>query len=197
MLASGPPFVVATLAVGGLAATTAALHWDGLADTADGLAVPAGRDDRLAVMRRSDIGPVGTLTTCVVALLQIGALSSLVAADHAVSGWLLTVAVSRAALPLVCLRGTPVARPDGLGAIVIGHVPRAGTTAVVTVVLVAGGLTVATPVRGWLAALTGFAIALALRQAAIRRLGGLTGDVLGAVVETSAAACLIALCIQW
>jgi adenosylcobinamide-GDP ribazoletransferase len=199
MVASGPPLVVAALAVGVLAVTTGALHWDGLADTADGFAVPTGRDDRLAVMRRPDIGPVGVLTTCLTLLLQVVALGSLVAADQAAGGWLLTVVVSRAALPLACIRGTPVARPTGLGALVIGRVPRAAAAALVAVVVAGGGggLTVATPVRGGLAALAGFGVALLVRFAAIRRFGGLTGDVLGAVVEISAAACLIALCIQW
>jgi adenosylcobinamide-GDP ribazoletransferase len=195
-LLDGPPLVVATLAVASLAAMTGALHWDGLADTADGFATPAGRD-RLAVMRRSDLGPVGALMIAGTLLVQVAALAALATEGEAWQAWLLAVAVSRAALPAVCVRGTTTARPEGLGAVVIGQVPPAGALAVVGLVLLAGGLTVATHLRGVLAVSVAMSAAFVVRAVAVRRLGGVTGDVLGAVVEVTAATCFVALSLSF
>jgi adenosylcobinamide-GDP ribazoletransferase len=195
-LLDGPPLVLSALAVGSLAAMTGALHWDGLADAADGLATPAGRD-RLAVMRRSDLGPVGAFTIAGTLLVQVAALSGPAAGGDAWKAWLLAVAVSRAALPAVCVRGTRIARPGGLGALVIGQVPPVGAVAVAGLVLLLGGLTVAPPVRAVLAGLIALSAAFTIRALAMRRLGGLTGDVLGAVVEITAATCLVALSLSF
>lgn len=191
-----PAFVVALLAVGSLAAMTGGLHWDGLADTADGLAVPAERQDRLAVMRRADLGPIGALVVALTALLQVAALAALIADDAAASGWLLTVVVSRASLALVCIRGTPPARARGLGALVIGCVPRWSAAALLIILGAGGVLAMPNTPRAVSAMVAGFGMALAVRQLAVGRLGGLSGDVLGAIVELSATACLIGLVIE-
>jgi adenosylcobinamide-GDP ribazoletransferase len=192
-----PAMVVAALAIASLAAMTGALHWDGLADTADGFAVPRGRDDRLEVMRRPDLGPIGALALGLTLLLQVGALAALSDWDSGAGAWLFAVALSRAALPLVCLRGTTAARPNGLGALVIGRVPRLVALVPAALVMAVAVPTVATPARTAVAGLAALGVAWSVRAAAVRRFGGLTGDVLGAVVELSAAACLIALCVEW
>jgi adenosylcobinamide-GDP ribazoletransferase len=56
---------------------------------------------------------------------------------------------------------------------------------------------VATPLRAIGAAAAGLGLAWALRATALRRLGGLTGDVLGAVVEAATAGCLVTLSLTW
>jgi adenosylcobinamide-GDP ribazoletransferase len=95
------------------------------------------------------------------------------------------------------VRGTRIARPGGLGALVIGQVPPVGAVAVAGLVLLLGGLTVAPPVRAVLAGLIALSAAFTIRALAMRRLGGLTGDVLGAVVEITAATCLVALSLSF
>jgi adenosylcobinamide-GDP ribazoletransferase len=67
----------------------------------------------------------------------------------------------------------------------------------VGLVLLIGGLTVATPVRAVLAGLIAVSAALTIRARALRRLGGLTGDVLGAGVEITAATCLVVLSLSF
>ena len=59
-----PPLLTAALAVAVLAFGSGFLHLDGLADTADGLAVQGDRGRRLEVMRRGDVGPVGVVALC-------------------------------------------------------------------------------------------------------------------------------------
>jgi adenosylcobinamide-GDP ribazoletransferase len=100
----------------------------------------------------------------------------------------------RLAVTLACRRGVPAARPDGLGALVAGTVPG-WLVAVAAVPLAAIGLA-ADPDRPWLgplAVLLGLAAAALLVRHVTRRLGGVTGDVLGACVELAGTIALAAL----
>src|SRR5690606_34391547 len=90
------------------------------------------------------------------------------------------------AVGLACRRGVPAARPDGLGALVAGTVPA--TVVLLWALAVALLALPAVPGRPWqgpLAVLAGLAAAEVLLRHARARLGGVTGDVLGAVTETS------------
>jgi adenosylcobinamide-GDP ribazoletransferase len=90
------------------------------------------------------------------------------------------------AIALACRRGVPAARPDGLGALVAGTVSSA--VVVAWILLVAALALPAVPGRVWqgpLAVLLGVAAAAALVAHATRRLGGVTGDVLGAACEVA------------
>src|SRR5262249_45914436 len=66
-----------TMAVAALAAATGALHWDGLSDTADGLASRKEPADAVEIMHRGDIGPVGVIAVVFTALGQVLALASI------------------------------------------------------------------------------------------------------------------------
>ena len=124
-----PPLLTATLAVAGLALASGALHLDGLADTADGFVVPGGRERRLEVMRRGDVGPAGVAVLVFVLLRRSArwpACSRGTRRDDRRGTLVLGVAVSRAGLALACVRGFPRARADGLGSGVAGTVPPPG-----------------------------------------------------------------------
>lgn len=189
------PLVTSYAVVGTLALGTRALHWDGLADTADGLTASYDPTRSLEVMRLGNVGPAGVLALVLVASLQAVAAAPLVRLEH---GWLavgLLVVVSRSVLTLACVRGVPAARPDGLGALHIGSVPPLVAGGVL---LAAGGVTMAATavtgtawsgLVGWLAMVT---VVLALLTRCVRRLGGVTGDVLGACVEVSLLVLLVA-----
>jgi adenosylcobinamide-GDP ribazoletransferase len=189
------------LAVGSLALLSRGLHLDGLADLADGLASGKPAPAALDIMRRSDIGPLGTVTLVMTLLLQVTALSQAESAGHGRGPAALIAAVvtGRLALTWACRRGVPAARPDGLGALVAGSV-RPAVPAAATVVTVAAaasavaGSAAAGARLGWtlpLAVVLGLGAASAVRRHAVRRLGGITGDVLGALVEIATTVTLV------
>ncbi|HET7305537.1 MAG TPA: adenosylcobinamide-GDP ribazoletransferase [Segeticoccus sp.] len=195
---STPTLLVAALAVAGLALLTRAMHLDGLADTADGLSAGDDRARSLEVMRRGDIGPSGVAALALVLLVQVAALSALLGSAPGAVLAGLALLLSRHLLAWACLRGVPAARPEGLGATVAGSVdPVAAASAlVVLTVSGAGCLTLATGPAPWWAAVgtqaVGILAGVAVVRRAVRRLGGVTGDVLGAVVEVGFAAALAA-----
>ncbi|TDD67063.1 adenosylcobinamide-GDP ribazoletransferase [Actinomadura rubrisoli] len=193
----------AALAVAVTAAITRALHLDGLADLADGLGSGRPPGEALAIMKRSDIGPFGVVTLLLVLLVQTAALAS---SPHAAAAILVAAVTGRLALPWACRTGVPSARPGGLGALVAGTVPtRAAVLVTAVVVTLAAALGAAAGATGSsddvlggalhaLAAVAlGLAAALLMLRHAVRRLGGITGDVLGALVEIATTAALLPL----
>ncbi len=192
--------VAAALSVGSLAVLTRALHLDGLADLADGLGSRKPAADALDIMRRSDIGPFGVVTLVLTLLLQVAGLTQADAAGRGPAAVIVAAVTGRLALTWACRQGVPAARADGLGAMVAGTLPRvvpALITAAVLAVTIGGvylaAAVAAVPVE-WIlpvAEAAGLLVALALARHAVRRLGGITGDVLGALVETATAACLV------
>ncbi|SFW71354.1 adenosylcobinamide-GDP ribazoletransferase [Amycolatopsis australiensis] len=183
-----PALATSALALGVVALGSRGLHLDGLADTADGLGASYDRAKALAIMRRGDSGPTGVATLVFVLLVQAGALAAATPVTAAAG-----VLAGRCTLSMACARGVPSARPDGLGATVAGSVPR---TAAVAVGIAAAGLAVLLPGLPWwrgpLAVGLGYAAAGVLLWRCTRRLGGVTGDVLGAGVEVAVAAALLA-----
>jgi adenosylcobinamide-GDP ribazoletransferase len=190
------PLTAAGLAVAALALLTRGLHLDGLADLADGLGSgqPAAR--ALDIMRRSDIGPFGIVTLVLTLVIQVGALAHAEAAGGGRGPVALIAAAvtGRLALTWACRRGVAAARREGLGAMVAGTV-RPGLAAGITLaVLVAASAAAIPEPFGWtlpLAVAAGLAGAFVLQRRAVRRLGGITGDVLGALIETAATITLV------
>jgi adenosylcobinamide-GDP ribazoletransferase len=177
--------LAATLGVATLAALTRGLHLDGLADTADGLGTRLPPDEALAVMRRGDTGPFGVVSVVLVLLVQVSA-----AAQAGPLALMLATVVGRVAMTWSCRRGVPAARPDGLGALVAGSVSPFHAAALALITLLAA---VSVGPAGALAVLAGLASAEILLRRCVRRFGGVTGDVLGAVGEVATAVSLVIL----
>jgi adenosylcobinamide-GDP ribazoletransferase len=188
--------LAAVAAIATLALLTRGLHLDGLADTADGLGSAGPPDVALRVMRRSDIGPFGVVTLVLTLLAQVAALAQLPPAQAA-GALVIGAATGRLAVTWACRHGVPAARPDGLGAFVAGSVPPSLPPALTAGTLAGAAglaeLTGADPLRAVLAVLAGLAAAHLLLAHCQRRLGGVTGDVLGALVESATTATLLVL----
>lgn len=192
------PLIGAVLALIVLAALTRGLHLDGLADTADGLGPLRDRERALQVMRAGDVGPFGVVTLVLTLGLQAACLAALLALD---GGWLalpVAVVAARLAMARTGLPGVAVAGGSSLGQAVAGTVSGRWLTAAVLAVA-AAVLAVAAPlgvgldgaaellgsvVLGWLAA-------EALYRRARDRLGGVNGDVMGAMGEVTTAVTLL------
>ncbi|GAA4743188.1 adenosylcobinamide-GDP ribazoletransferase [Modestobacter marinus] len=192
------PLVGAVLGVAVLAALTRGLHLDGLADTADGLGPLRGRERALAVMRAGDVGPFGVVTLVLTLLLQVGCLAALLTVE---GGWLALPAATvaaRVAMARTGLPGVPIAAGSSLGQAVAGTVSRgwlAGAALVTAAVAAGSALVVGGPVAGLglvAAVAAGLASSEALFSRARTRLGGVNGDVMGAMGEVTAAVTLLA-----
>jgi adenosylcobinamide-GDP ribazoletransferase len=182
------PLLGAVLAIATLAIATGGLHLDGLADLADGLGSRRPAAAALEIMKRSDIGPFGVAALAFILLIQVTALARAESAGRGLVAVAAAAVAARLAMTAACRPGIPAARGSGLGALVAGSVPLP-----VAAALVAAGLAAAVPF-GWIfagAIAAGVLAGTALAALAVRRLGGITGDVLGAIAEVSAAVTLL------
>lgn len=198
----GVTWIGAMGALATLAGLTGGLHLDGVADTADGLGSRKPPSQALAIMKRSDIGPMGVMTLLLVLLLQAGAIIDIATACSPVQAGC-AVALATGTGRVACLfasRG-PTARPGGFGDLVAGT-PSALAVAGNTV---AAGI-LAAGLGWWVSGALGLLVAICAVVAAlvvgygwqrhvIRRLGGSTGDVFGSVIEITQTAALIGLAI--
>jgi adenosylcobinamide-GDP ribazoletransferase len=203
-LTSGPPLLPAALAVALLAVLTRGLHLDGLADLADGLGSYRSPEQARAVMKAPDVGALGLAAVVLVLLVQVAALSACLSAGRGGTALLVALLTARVAVAAACRAGVPAAAPTGLGALVAGTVAGwapavlAGGTALagaaaVAVEQSATGPRLALPA---LAVTAGLGAAALLQRHAVRRIGGITGDVLGALVEVTTAVVLVVLALQ-
>jgi adenosylcobinamide-GDP ribazoletransferase len=187
--------VAAVLAVAALAVATRGLHLDGLADTCDGLAASYDRDRALAVMRTGDVGPAGATAVALVLLVDAAALADLLRTWAGTILAVVAVASGRHTLAWLCRPAMPAARLDGLGAAVAGSVPAWASGSAALLLAGVGALATAPSGLPWYAAPLTLASAVAaasvLGRRAHSRLGGVTGDVLGAGLEVGVAAALV------
>jgi adenosylcobinamide-GDP ribazoletransferase len=163
-----------------LALLTGGLHLDGLADTCDGLGSGQGRDGALRIMKDSCVGSMGATALILVLLLKYVALGQ-VAPEFKNAALLLMPAAGRW-LPVTLALFCPYARPEGgTGGAFVSFVGQRELTLATLTVLLAGLV-----LFGGKALIFLFFLALAALLAKRyfeARLGGVTGDVLGAVTE--------------
>ena len=190
-----PPLVAAVVAVACDVVVTGGLHLDGLADAADGLLPPLPAERRLEAMADPAVGAFGVCTLVVVLLLRTAAFSSVPATVLVVGGvW----CASRTAMALTARLGTYV-RPGGLAAAFVGEDDRPGPW--IGAVVGAGlALGLAAAGRGWHGLWSVAATAVVFGAVVVfarRRIGGFTGDVLGAAGVVGETAGLLVLVAKW
>ena len=185
-LGPGPAALLAVLAGLGV---TGALHEDGLADTADGFFGGGDRERRLAIMRDSRHGTYGVLALVLSVGLRAAALAQTGEAVYAGLALIAAHAASRALLP-AAMRALPPARDDGLGA----DAGRPGALSILAAAAIGAAIALAAlgPLLGALAFAASAAAVLAAAIFAFRRIGGDTGDVLGAFQQIAEIVILLA-----
>ncbi len=172
-----------------LAAVTGALHLDGLADVCDGLAARGGRERFLAVMKDSRTGAVGVVGLVLGLMLKYEVLLQ-VPGDKKWGALLLFPMLARYG-QVQSTVGARSARQDGLGA---AFVASAGSFQLLVAMVAALPLSwLILGVQGLWPFLAVFLLTCFLRWWFHRRLGGVTGDVIGCISELNEITCLLVL----
>ena len=194
LLAIGiPELAAAALALGAGAALTGALHEDGIADVGDGFGGGREREKKLAIMRDSRLGTYGALVLLVSFVAKCSALASLPTVEI-IPALVVAHALARAAIPVVTAN-MPFARDDGLGR----SAGRPDTASAVLAVVIAIVIALLCLPFGnaLLAVMMTAAAAAAMAVLAWRQIGGVTGDVFGAVEQVAETAVLLILAAQY
>ncbi len=195
------PLLAAALAVAASTLITGAFHLDGIADVADAFGGGWTREQRLEILKDSRLGTYGTATVALVLLIETAALSAIV--DNSLPPWWWPVTATVAAhtwsraVAVATMRMAPPAG-DGLGSDYAAGlswpaVVAAMVTGVIALVPSAVAIDSGADVTGAEVAVVVLAIALASSAAAaavirlaVTKIGGVTGDVLGAVQQVAA-----------
>lgn len=165
---------------------TRALHIDGLADTLDGLMGGDTQDARLAIMKDSRLGTAGALGIVFILLLKYLCLNTLFESDK-VAALLVAPALARWSQTLMVFQAN-YGREDGLGRAFIGHLRASG---MIAATVVATALSAFVIVREELRTVVLVAVLFCTvllftflgKRYLVRKLGGVTGDAIGAVSE--------------
>ena len=173
-----PITVSAVVSVGAWVYLTGGLHLDGLADSFDGLLNSSSSERRLEIMKDPRLGTFGALGLILVIIFKITVLTALPIYFTLLA---IPLASSTARWLLLWAARQPSARPGGLGA---AFQPELGWMGWIVSAVIPLGLAVLCGWRGLAAVVIGSVCAAAIIRLARIRLGGLTGDVFGLIVES-------------
>jgi adenosylcobinamide-GDP ribazoletransferase len=181
----------AVLVVGAWALLTRFLHWDGLADTFDGIWGGHTPERRLEIMRDSRIGSFGVAAMGIVALVQVAAVTILI--SRGVLWPLLVAPVTARFCASLAAWELPAARREGLGLTAMG---QAGTyerlVAGAAVLLLIGCISLGATSRQFVFVTgAGIIAGLVAPRVMSKPVGGMTGDLFGATVLLVEAAVLL------
>ncbi len=167
---------------------TGGLHYDGLMDSADGLLSGRSRERKLEIMKDSRVGAYGVVVFVFLVLAKLSFLLDLIGAAAGPLAALFAMPVLGRFAMVVVITAFPYARPEGMGK---AFAELAGYRSL----LIAGAVTIALVAPLGIAALAALAVAVLFAAVAgnyaTRHLGGLTGDIYGAVTEITETLVLI------
>ena len=185
-----PPVLIDALLVVLMVIFSRGLHLEGLADAADGLGGGQGREGALKIMKDSAAGPFGVMAVGLVLLVKFAALMA-IPAGLKYQALLLMPLAGRLSMIVLCLTSPSARSGEGLAGPFLaemkaGEVIAAGIFALAAGVLLLGS-------AGGMIVLGAAGLALLARFYLIRRLGGISGDLIGAVGELAEVGVLLAL----
>ncbi|TEU29838.1 adenosylcobinamide-GDP ribazoletransferase [Acinetobacter seifertii] len=160
---------------------TGGLHLDGLADTADAWVGGFGDKQRtLQIMKDPSCGPIGVLSLVIICLLKFVLIYVLIEQHQTL--FLILVPMVGRVVPSILFLTTSYVREKGLGRSLTDHLPKIASWIITGFVLL---LSLYWELQG-LIAIIGFLSSLVyLRHLFIKRIGGITGDTVGAAIEIS------------
>ncbi|AAM42328.1 adenosylcobinamide-GDP ribazoletransferase [Xanthomonas campestris] len=187
-LRGAAPLLAAAIVLSSWVWLTGALHVDGLADSTDAWVVAWATAPRTpGIMKDPTSGPMAVTAVVLMLLLKCAALTTLLPAAPAAL-WLAPL-LARAAV-VAAFASTPYVRAGGLGSALAG---ASRTVCVLAVAAAVGVACVAGPARAALACGIAALVFALWRRACLQRLGGMTGDTCGALIELSETAVLAGL----
>ncbi len=189
MSSATTPFIGATCGVVTAILITGAFHEDGLADVADAFVGGWSIDDRLRILKDPRHGTYGVVAICCSIALRVAALESMSGRDMLIS-LILAHCLARVGAIVVMLLGS-LARQEGLGADYVKNMPR--KRAVVGIAL--PSIIAAFILREWALIVLPLTLggALLVRAWSRRKIGGISGDVLGTVEQVCEILVLVSL----
>lgn len=175
-----PPVVAAACAIVAGLLLTGAFHEDGLADVSDAFAGGTTRERRLEILKDPRHGTYGVAAISASVLLRWVSIATVASSAAMFAGFVAAHALGRAAA-VAAMLALPTATEHGLGA---AHTRRLRTRPTV-LGIVAAVAAVAALTGWWVAPLLAAALVggLAVGWLAMRKIGGLVGDVLGAIEQ--------------
>jgi adenosylcobinamide-GDP ribazoletransferase len=185
------PTLAALFACGVGVVATGALHLDGLADSSDGLFGGRTRDDALRIMRDHAIGAYGALALLLVVGVEVMAIAALIVDGSALTALVVAGAAGRLGLVVQPVFLRYARAEEGLGRALDGSLAPVGVSfAIASTLAVAGAVARG---RGMAACLAALLVVTTTGAYCNRRIGGYTGDTLGATAELSRALALVVL----
>ena len=181
-----PAAVIGVLLIVTEALVTGAMHFDGLADAADGFGGGRMRDDILRIMRDHAIGSYGGTALAACVALKVTAYAALVARGDWLPPLILAPALGRWSI-LLLTAALPYARTTKS---VVEGMDRRSLAWGTPPILIA--LAAARSLQAWIALAAALAVSVLFGLYCRRRIGGITGDTLGANVELCEGAALLA-----
>lgn len=172
---------------------TRAIHVDGLADSIDGIMGGSDPQSRLVIMRDSRIGTAGVLAIVLVFLVKYVCLNNLFGQYKTIA--LLTAPAFARWSQLIMMFRAGYGREEGMGKAFVGHVRSAGMLAATAMTLGLSAFVIVHSERTAALAL-GIPVCVAVvaacwRWFVVRKVGGITGDAVGAASELSEAVTLL------
>lgn len=184
-----PALATSILIVGLLVMTTGALHEDGLADVADGFFGGATRERRLEIMKDSRIGTFGAVALILSLGLKVVLIAALLDQHGPLTAMIMLLSAECLSRTLMIWQwhALPSARPDGLGnRFGVPGLSMVFQAIVVTTVLLIPSAIVLPVIPLSLGLLIAFAMAYGIGRLSLQKIGGFTGDVLGAIQQMTA-----------
>ncbi|MFC1591963.1 adenosylcobinamide-GDP ribazoletransferase [Thermodesulfobacteriota bacterium] len=184
------PYPAAIILIAAETLLTGAFHLDGLADSFDGFLSPGtGSDEKLAIMKDSRIGVMGATALVLVLLLKVSLLAECIRLSLA-PAILVYPAAGRWAQVLLYSCSTYVRR-GGIGQL-FARAANYTALALATLLLIPGLFILRAPLGFVLVPLC----ILGFRSYAVKKVGGITGDVLGAATVLAEIAFLLGVCLS-
>lgn len=155
------------------------LHLDGLADTADAWVGGFGdRDRTLQIMKEPSCGPIGVLSLLIAILLKCAAISVILELQYFYA--LVLFPVLARTVPLILFLSCDYVREKGLGTSIKHHLSKPASIVVIILIFLSSSLW---GIKGIVSSVMALITIFILRRVFIRRIGGITGDTVGASIE--------------